>query len=29
MNTDLKLALMTTVGALLMIIAFSYTAIMH
>ncbi|MBB3304759.1 hypothetical protein FHW71_001283 [Enterobacter sp. Sphag1F] len=29
MNTDLKLALMTTVGALLMIIAFSFTAIMH
>jgi hypothetical protein len=29
MSTDLKLALMTTVGALLMIIAFSFTAIMH
>jgi len=29
MNTDLKLALITTVGALLMIIAFSFTAIMH
>ncbi|HAU5564893.1 YnhF family membrane protein [Erwinia sp. S63] len=29
MSTDLKLALMTTVGALLMIIAFSFTAILH
>lgn len=29
MSTDLKLALMTTVGALVMIIAFSFTAIMH
>ena len=29
MSTDLKLALMTTVGALLMIIAFSFTAIVH
>lgn len=29
MSTDLKLALMTTAGALLMIIAFSFTAIMH
>ncbi|PKH26540.1 hypothetical protein CIG19_01745 [Enterobacterales bacterium CwR94] len=28
-NTDLKLALLTTVGALVMIIAFSFTAIMH
>lgn len=29
MSTDMKLALMTTVGALLMIIAFSFTAILH
>lgn len=29
MSTDLKLALITTVGALLMIIAFSFTAILH
>lgn len=29
MNTDLKLALTTTAAALLMIIAFSFTAILH
>ncbi|MBS0908210.1 MULTISPECIES: YnhF family membrane protein [Tatumella] len=29
MDTDLKLALTTTVVALLMICAFSFTAIMH
>ncbi|MFH8134398.1 YnhF family membrane protein [Pantoea osteomyelitidis] len=29
MNTDLRLALTTTVAALLMIVAFSFTAIMH
>ncbi|MDO6406162.1 MAG: YnhF family membrane protein [Pantoea sp.] len=29
MSTDLKLALFTTVGALLMIIVFSFTAILH
>ncbi|MBP2197526.1 YnhF family membrane protein [Erwiniaceae bacterium L1_54_6] len=29
MSTDLKLALGTTVGALLMIIVFSFTAILH
>ncbi|MDI6936934.1 YnhF family membrane protein [Serratia sp. Se-PFBMAAmG] len=29
MSSDLKLALMTTVGALLMIIAVSFTAILH
>ncbi|ERH67033.1 MULTISPECIES: YnhF family membrane protein [Pantoea] len=29
MSTDLKLALTTTAAALLMIIAFSFTAILH
>jgi len=29
MSTDLKLALMTTAGCLLMIVAFSFTAILH
>ncbi|HAB24742.1 MAG TPA: YnhF family membrane protein [Pantoea sp.] len=29
MSTDLKLALMTTGAALLMIVAFSFTAVMH
>lgn len=29
MSTDLKLTLMTTVGCLLMIVAFSFTAILH
>ncbi|MEM6159467.1 YnhF family membrane protein [Erwinia sp. P6884] len=29
MDTDLKYSLLTTVGALLMIIAFSFTAVMH
>jgi hypothetical protein len=29
MSTDMKLALMTTGGALLMIVAFSFTAILH
>ncbi|AUX93356.1 YnhF family membrane protein [Mixta gaviniae] len=29
MSTDLKLSLGTTVAALLMIIAFSFTAVMH
>ncbi|MGD9424615.1 YnhF family membrane protein [Pantoea sp. NSTU24] len=29
MSSDLKLALMTTVGCLLMIVAFSFTAILH
>lgn len=29
MNADLKLALATTVAALLMIVAFSFTAILH
>ncbi|WP_338563310.1 YnhF family membrane protein [Erwinia sp. E_sp_B04_7] len=29
MDTDLKLSLMTTLGALLVIIAFSFTAVMH
>ncbi|AUY25193.1 MULTISPECIES: cytochrome bd-I oxidase subunit CydH [Mixta] len=29
MSTDLKLSLSTTVAALLMIIAFSLTAVMH
>ncbi|MBK0000634.1 YnhF family membrane protein [Erwinia sp. S43] len=29
MSTDLKFSLLTTVGALLMIIAFSFTAILH
>lgn len=29
MSTDLRLALMTTVGALFMIVAFSFTAILH
>ncbi len=29
MDTDLKLSLMTTVGALLMIIAFSFVAVMN
>nr|WP_154324951.1 YnhF family membrane protein [Pantoea sp. 201603H] len=29
MGTNLKLSLMTTVGALLMIIAFSLVAVMH
>lgn len=29
MNTDLKFSLLTTVCALLMIIAFSITAVMH
>jgi len=29
MSTDLKLALMTTAGSLLMIIALSFTAILH
>lgn len=29
MSTDLKLALMTTVSALLMIVIFSFTAILH
>jgi hypothetical protein len=29
MSTDFKLALMTTAGCLLMIVAFSFTAILH
>ncbi|WP_324019823.1 YnhF family membrane protein [Pantoea sp. JZ29] len=29
MSTDLKLSLITTAAALLMIIAFSFTAILH
>ncbi|UQY45936.1 YnhF family membrane protein [Erwinia sp. PK3-005] len=29
MSTDLKLSIGTTVAALLMIIAFSFTAVMH
>lgn len=29
MSTDLKFSLLTTVGALLMIIVFSFTAILH
>ncbi|MGP2451607.1 cytochrome bd-I oxidase subunit CydH [Pantoea stewartii subsp. indologenes] len=29
MSTDLKLSLMTTAAALLMIITFSFTAILH
>ncbi len=29
MSTDLKLSLTTTVAALLLIIAFSFTAVMH
>ncbi|MDQ1211247.1 cytochrome bd-I oxidase subunit CydH [Pantoea anthophila] len=29
MSPDLKLALMTTVGCLLMIVAFSFTAVLH
>ncbi|QUG75532.1 YnhF family membrane protein [Erwinia sp. E602] len=29
MSTDLKFSLLTTVGALAMIIAFSFTAVMH
>ncbi|HCW98207.1 MULTISPECIES: cytochrome bd-I oxidase subunit CydH [Pantoea] len=29
MSTDLKMALMTTCAALLMIVAFSFTAVMH
>jgi len=29
MSTDLKLALMTTAAALLVIVAFSFTAVMH
>lgn len=29
MDTDLKLSLLTTVGALLMIVVFSFTAVLH
>lgn len=29
MDTDLKFSLLTTLGALLVIIAFSFTAVMH
>ncbi|WP_428946022.1 YnhF family membrane protein [Pantoea sp. FN060301] len=29
MDTDLKYSLLTTAGVLLMIIAFSFTAVMH
>ncbi|QDY41797.1 cytochrome bd-I oxidase subunit CydH [Candidatus Pantoea soli] len=29
MSTEMKLALMTTVAALMMIVAFSFTAILH
>ncbi|KAB8307501.1 YnhF family membrane protein [Erwinia endophytica] len=29
MDTDLKFSLMTTICALLMIVAFSFTAVMH
>nr|WP_152540249.1 YnhF family membrane protein [Pantoea sp. IMH] len=29
MDTDLKFSLLTTLGALLMIIAFSFTAVLH